>query len=379
MRKLLHIAISYIRQTDYWLWLLCLGLSGFSAVLLSGIVYSGVMGNAVSLRTILVQVGATGLGALCALFISKFDYHTFTKLWKLHVPAAYFLVGLTFFIGQGTQQRLSDKSWIAIPGTSMTIQPTEFLKISFILALAYHLSHVRDDIDNPQTILGLCLHGAVPVLLVHFQGDDGTALVFAMIFIGMVFAAGISWKYIIPAVGSLVAALPVIWFFVMNSDQKQRILALYDPSADIRGILYQQNNAKLAIGSGKIWGKGIFTENHKYVPVVHNDFIFSFIGESLGFVGCLAVIVVLIVLCAKILSDAHKAEDMQGYLICIGVFSMISFQAIINIGMCLSLLPVIGITLPFLSYGGSSVLATYLGIGLVFSVYMRNPKTLFDK
>lgn len=379
MKKILHPFITYIRQTDLWLWGLSLGLSGFSLVLLMGIEQSGhAISLGVSTRTIMVQLLATGLGCACAIILSKFDYHTLTKLWKLHLPLAYGLVALTFLIGTGTSQRLEDKSWLAIPGTSMTIQPAEFLKLSFILSFAYHLYHLRDDINRPQNVLALCAHGAVPVLLIHFQGDDGSALVFAAIFACMIFAAGLSWKYIVPALGALIAAFPVMWFFIMNADQRQRILSLYDPQADVRGILYQQHNAKLAIGSGKVWGKGIFIENHKYVPEMHNDFIFSFIGESLGFIGCLATLIVIIALCIKIISNSRYAEDMQGRLICVGVFAMISFQSIVNIGMCLSLLPVIGITLPFLSYGGSSVLASYLGIGLVLSVYMRTPKRLFS-
>lgn len=380
MKKMLRAVFGYFRQTDGWLWLLCLGLSGFSLVLLLGILDSGyatLLG--ISGRTLVVQAMATGLGVLCAVILSKIDYHTLTKLWKLHVPLAYAFVGLTFIIGTGTAARLGDKSWLALPG-NMTVQPAEFLKLSFILAFAYHIYMVHNEINRPQNVLALCIHGAIPILLIHFQGDDGSALVFAAIFVCMIFAAGVSWKYILPAGVAGIAAIPLLWFFLLNDDQKQRFIVLYDATApDPRQLYYQQHYAKLAIGSGKIWGKGIFSDAHKYVPELHNDFIFAFIGESLGFVGALAVVVVITVLCVKLLSNAHVAEDLQGRLICVGVFAMISFQAIVNIGVCISILPVIGITLPFLSYGGSSVLASYLGVGLVLSVYMRNPKSLFSE
>lgn len=378
MKKLFHIIATYIKHTDRWLWLFCLGLSGFSVTLIAGIAFSGIL-QKVSMRTVAVQCIAAGLGAIGAIILSKFDYHTLTKLWKLHMPVAYFLVLLTFIIGQGTEERMGDKSWLSIPGIPFMLQPAELLKISFILTLAYHLYIVREDINRPQNLLGICLHGAIPVLLIHFQGDDGSALVFGVIFVCMVFAAGLSWKYIVSAVGAVAVCAPVLWFFVLNNDQKQRILALYDPAASTQGILYQQHNAMLAIGSGKVWGNGIFNTNHKYIPEIHNDFIFAFIGESLGFVGCLATLLVLAMICCKILSNAHRAEDLQGRLICAGVFAMISFQAIVNIGMCLSVLPVVGITLPFLSAGGSSVLATYLGLGLVLSVYMNTSKNLFSE
>lgn len=383
MKKLLQLFTGYVRNTDHWLWMLCLGLTGFSLVLIAGILNTGENITAtlgVGTRTLLVQFAAAGLGLICAVILSKFDYHTLTKLWKLHMPLAYAFVLMTFFIGTGTQNRLGDKSWIVVPGTSMTVQPAEFLKLSFILTLAYHLSVVREELNRPSNLLAVCVHGALPVLLIHFQGDDGSALVFAAIFVVMLFAAGLSWKWVAAAPFAAAVAVPIVWFFVLNNDQKQRILILLNPSpGDVRGDYYQQHAAKLAIGSGQVWGKGIFSEAHKYVPEMHNDFIFSFIGESLGFVGALGALVVIAALCFKILSNASKAEDLQGSLICLGVFAMFAFQALINIGMVLSILPVIGITLPFLSCGGSSVLTSYLGLGLVLSVYMRNPKNLFSK
>ncbi|MBC8585778.1 FtsW/RodA/SpoVE family cell cycle protein [Youxingia wuxianensis] len=377
MKKLFKIILTYIKQTDIYLWFLCLGLSAFSLLLISGIAYSGVMPE-VGLRKVLVQCAASGLGALTAVFMSKIDYHTMGRLWKIHVPAVYFLVLLTFIIGTQRMEGVDDKAWLSLP-FGLSIQPAELLKISFIITFAYHLFRSRERLNAPQNVLLLCIHGAIPTLLVHLQGDDGTALVFAIIFVCMMFAAGLSWKYIVPAFLALGAALPLVWTQVMSNDQKMRILALFQPDKYRQGIMYQQYNAKLAIGSGKVWGKGIFTPDHKYVPEMHNDFIFSFIGESLGFVGCLAVVVVIILLCIKLLLCAGETQDLQGKLICVGVFAMIAFQSIINIGMCLSLLPVIGITLPFLSSGGTSVLASYMGIGLVLSVYMHGDKNLFSQ
>lgn len=282
-------------------------------------------------------------------------------------------------MGVGTADRQGDRSWIEVPFTTMTIQPAEFLKISFILAFAYHLNKVKENINQPSNLIPLCLHGAIPVLLIHFQGDDGTALVFACIFVAMMFAAGLSFRYIAAALGAAALAFPLLWFFVLADYQKQRFLILFNPDlADPQGDYYQQYWAKLAIGSGKVWGKGIFSPDHRYIPEVHNDFIMAFIGESLGFVGSLAVLAVLVALLFKILFNSRRAEDFQGQMICVGVFAMFSAQAIINISMCLSMFPVIGITLPFLSYGGSSVLASYLGLGLALSVYMRTPKSIFE-
>lgn len=379
MKKLFHAVYVYLRQTDLWLWTLCLALSSIGLIMLAGISYSEMISK-VGPRKVMIQFIATGMGCVAALILSKIDYHLMTKLWKLHVPTAYFMVLLTFFIGHGTAMRQNDKSWFYIPGTSITVQPTEFLKISFILILAYHLSIVHDQLNRPQNLLAICAHGAAPILLIHFQGDDGTAIVFAGIFICMVFAAGLSWKYVLWAVGSLVVLTPAAWFFILNEDQKQRIRILFRPEIqDKLGDYYQQYQAKLAIGSGKVWGKGIFVDTHTPVPEAHNDFIFAFIGESVGFVGCLAVLVLIILLCTRLLSCAQHAQDSEGRLICVGIFAMISVQAIINIGMCLSLLPVIGITLPLVSNGGTSVLSTYMSIGLALSVHLHTTKNLFSE
>ena len=370
MKRIFRAVTSYLRQTDKWLWAMCLALSAFSVLLLGGIHDSGNAINAadVGLRQIAVQAGAAAIGAAAAVVISRFDYHTLGRLWKLHVPLMYGLVLLTFLIGEGTAARPEDKSWLRLG--PLTLQPTELLKISFILTLAYHIYKLHDQVNRPVNLLAICVHGAIPVLLVHFQGDDGTALVIAFIFVGMLFAAGVSWKYV---------AAAVAWNYVVNPDQKQRILALFDPNADLLGGLYQQYNAKLAIGSGQIWGKGLFGVSHQYVPEVHNDFILAFIGESFGYVGCLAVIALFGALCCKMLHNARRAEDSLGRLICVGVFTLISAQVFVNVGMCLMVLPVIGITLPFLSAGGSSVLAIYLGLGLVLSVYMHTSRNLFSR
>ena len=377
IKKMVRAVISYVKTTDRWLWLFCLGFSAFSAVLILGIARTGMFSD-VGNKKVLIQIAAAGIGAVAAVIISKIDYHTLIRLWKLHSVAAYLLVCLTFIIGTGTAERMADKSWFMLPG-GLSFQPSELLKISFIVTFAYHLHLLRDQINRPQNVLALCLHGAAPVLLIHFQGDDGSALVFLFIFLAMLFAAGLSFVYILPALGAGIVATPLIWFFFLNGFQKERVLALFDPAANPLGVIYQQYNAKLAIGSGQIWGKGIFSSAHKYVPKAHNDFIFSFIGESLGFVGCFAVVLGLTILCIKILLNGLRSHDLQGQLICVGVFAMIASQSIINIGMCISLLPVIGITLPLLSSGGSSIAITYMGIGLVLSVYMHTSQSLFSK
>ena len=284
---------------------------------------------------------------------------------------------LTYFFGEQRVESVDDQAWLPIPFLGISFQPSELLKIAFILTFALHLEKVGDDIKNIKNLLLLCLHGAFPVLLVHFQGDDGTALIFLLIFLSMLFSAGIQWRYIAIAGAALVIAAPLAWLYLMSNDQKLRILALFIPDLDTNGILYQQYNAKIAIGSGGGFGEGLFIGEHVYVPEIHNDFIFSFVGQSLGFVGCMSVILLLFFICTRLLVFSRRSNDLLGGYICIGVFATIAFQSIVNIGMNLSILPVIGVTLPFFSYGGTSVTTLYMGIGLALSVYIHNKDHLF--
>lgn len=369
MKKIVSAIGGYFKTTDYVLILFCMLCSSLSIVLLMGNEYLQT-GND---KTVLTQVVASSAGLIAAIILSRISYLFIAKMWKLHVPLAILLVGLTFFIGK---QTAGQQAWLEILGVGL--QPSELMKISFIMSFAYHLSLVKDEMNSPKNMLLLCAHGAAPVLLISFQGDDGSALIFAFIFVIMIFAAGIAWKYIIMGVSAVVVALPVLWFGIMNTDQKMRFLAIFYPDdPKYETIFYQQKNAGISIGSGGVWGKGLFNTSHRYVPEMHNDFIFSFAGEAIGFVGCIAIIALLTIVCLKVLFNLRRCPDALGQSICVGVFAMLASQSIINLGMNLSVMPVIGVTLPFFSAGGSSVFSSYLGVGLVLSVYMYSSKGLF--
>lgn len=372
MKKLFLRIADYIRSTDKLLALLIVVICGFGITVLAGVVKTFSSTNSL----LVVQLSAMGIGFLAALVLSCMDYHLTAKLWKLYVPLAIGLVALTFFIG-AQRGGADDKAWIMLPG-GISIQPTEFMKIAFILTFSLHLQAVSHKINSVLHVLLLCLHAAVPVLLIHYQGDDGTALVFFVIFLMMLFCSGISWKYIVLALLLVAAALPVMWLYVLNDDQRLRFISLLNPGIDPLGVELQQAQARISIGSGRWFGVGLFSGEHRYVPEIQNDFIFTFIGEALGFVGCFCVLLLLALLCVKILMVGRRSRDLLGRNICIGVFAMLAVQTILNVGMNLSLLPVIGVTLPFFSAGGSSILTVLMGIGLVQSVYMHNSVGMFD-
>lgn len=370
---MIKLICNYLRTANKLLMAVCFALSSLSVVLLAGISMSGYATS----RQILTQIAASLIGILAAVIISLIDYRGLASLWKLYVPVSLFLVALTYFIGIKRVEYVDDRAWLKVPFLSLTFQPSEILKIAFILFFALHLEKVAENINNPSTLLSLCAHGALPTLMVVAQGDDGTALVFVVVFCAMMFAAGLSWKYISVAAGAVAAISPVIWFMVFTDDKRMRVLTVLNPELDPMGKGWQQSLGKLSIGSGQVWGKGIFSDSHHYVPEMHNDFIFAFAGEAMGFMGSCLILALLGLLMLLILDSARTARDPLGKYICIGVFGIIAFQTVVNLGMCLAVLPVIGVTLPLLSAGGTSVCMTYIGIGLVLSVYRHSNRNLF--
>ncbi len=373
MKRLLYAVADFIRETDKLLLLLCIFASGYGCLaVFTATHYLN------TYRPFTVQVGSMIIGVIAAAIISNFDPETFTKRWYIAAVLGVVPVLLTFVIGfapEGTD----DKAWLDLGFT--TFQPAELLKICFIITFATHISLIKPNINKLKYLIPLCLHGAFPVLLIHFQGDDGTALVFAVMVLAMMWAAGVSWKYFVAALSAAVVASPIVYFFVMNEDQKARIKVIFDIESDIEGIGYQQYWGRKALANGGFFGQGFLKgtlTSRGFVPEGQNDFIFVSIGEELGFVGCVVVLIVLTAICLRSVKIARMCNQDSSKIICVGFFSMLFAQIIINVGMCLSILPVIGITLPFFSAGGTSLLCLYLGVGLVLSVYKhRNSRTIY--
>ncbi len=332
-----------------------------------------------SLRQFATQFIAMLVGLVAAVVISGIDYKTMQKYWFLVAFVGVVPVLLTFFIGfapEGTD----DKAWLLLPG-GMSFQPSELLKICFIITFSAHLSKVQKNVNKLKTLIPLLLHGLFPVALIHFQGDDGTALVFAVMFACMLFSAGLKVRYIVIALSAVVVALPFAFFFIFSEDQKARILYLFDLESNLQGIGFQQWMGRIALANGGIFGQGLFKgelTQAQGVPKGYNDFIFVSIGEELGLFGCLAVLILITAICLRCVRIARLSPDESGMYIAVGIFAMLFAQSVINIGMCVSLLPVIGVTLPFFSAGGSSLLCLMFGIGVVLSVYKhRNSGTIY--
>lgn len=251
-----------------------------------------------------------------------------------------------------------------------------------------HLNNVRTRLNEPKELGKLLLHLAAPILIIHVQGDDGTAIIYAIIGCCMMFAAGLSWKYILGAVSAAAVAMATAFAFFSDKIGKgyqwYRILAVIDPDNKTgwapsetiwKNIIYQQQRGEIALGSGGIFGNGLFGGSYYSVPNAHNDFILSWIGNAAGFVGCCVVLGVLFALVIKTFLTGARSEDLLGTFICAGIGGALLAQIAVNVGMNLRVLPVIGVTLPFYSAGGSSVLMLYICVGLVLSVYTHNTKS----
>lgn len=373
MKGFWRITKQFFKELDKLLLLLCLCASTVSCVSLFSLYENGNL----TLKTVAIQLFAVGLGIIAACVISRFDYVIMAKLWKIHMPIAVFLVVLTYFIGIAPTELADDRAWLDLGIT--TFQPSELLKLSFIFTFALHLSKVGEDINHLKPFLLLCLHGAVPVGLIMLQGDFGTALVFFFIFALMMFVAGLSARLIMVGIIGGVIAIPIVWKFILPEYLQKRFLVAWHPELDAAGAGLQQFKGRMALGSGQLYGRGLLNDNLYFVPEAQNDFIFSYIGQTLGFVGTIITLLIIVFICVKILLTARASKDKLGVYICIGAFAVFLFQSVINIGMVLCIVPVIGITLPLFSQGGTSILISYMLIGMVMSVYRANKKEMmFD-
>lgn len=368
----------YLRRVDVVYLLLCAACSAISIAVLLSIGQTQLGSN----NKASVQLIASLLGLMLAAVFSTADYHALARAWPLHGVVAWGLVLPTLFLHNVNTGLVtigydaggtSNYSWYRVGG--MTFQPAELAKISFVLTLALHLNHVRGRVNKPANLLALAVHVLLPALAIHIQGDDGTALVFLGIGLVMVFAGGISGWLVaggLAAAGGGAALLLKLRPGLLKGYQAKRIFAVLDPeNPALADIAYQQNKGAMAIGTGGLTGNGLWGE-HVFVPNSWNDFIFSYLANAMGFVGAVTVLLLLLGISVRILLAALQSTDALGRYLCVGIFAALFWQCIINLGMNLQVLPVIGVTLPFFSAGGSSVVMVYLCVGLVLAVSRKN-------
>ncbi|MDO5559298.1 MAG: FtsW/RodA/SpoVE family cell cycle protein [Oscillospiraceae bacterium] len=336
------------------------------------LLYSLSARDAVDISYFRTQLISMFIGLAGCLVISAIDYKNIARLWFLYMPAALGLVALTFTsLGIGVSGT-DDVAWLALG--PVTFQPAELLKICFLLSFSYHLYKVKDDMTNPLHILLLCIHGLLPIGLVMAQGDHGTALVFIVMFVVMLYSGGLPMRYILLALLLIPIGIYVGWNYLIGSVQKERIMILFNPGSDPEGIEWQQDLGLSSLASGGIFGKGLFSEEHLNVPEIHNDFIFSYAGYAFGFVGCIGLIALMLYICLKIIADSRRTREELGKNICMGAFAVIFTHCTMNIGMVFKVMPVIGIPFPFVSAGGTALVSMYVMLGFVLSTRVHNEK-----
>lgn len=367
MKAITGKILEYLRYTDKFLWIIIIVINTLSLVLISS------MQRASEYNYLKTQVFALILGTVGALVISFIDYKFIKKFWWAAAVIGLGLIALVFKFGirvEGTD----DMAWINLGGISL--QPSEIVKICFIITLSFHLSYISQN-NKMKSFWQVCLlgvHAAVPVLLIHFQGDDGSALIFALIFIIMTFASGIQIRYYLLSILGIALCTPFIWTNVMNDDQKNRILVLFDLDENAKSVFgWQQYQGKLSIAAGGYTGEGLFNGSrveYGIVPEQENDFIFTVAGEEIGFIGCCFILFLFLLILLRIFYKSASARDEFGQNLCIGIFALILSQTVVNLGMVLGFLPVIGVTLPFFSAGGTSLMCLMLCMGIVQSVHI---------
>ena len=368
LKKIFHAIGDYFVNTDKLLWFIVVCCTVYSSLLLSSVERAG--GSFVK-----TQIMAAVIGILIAIIISVIDYEYIARYWWALALISVGLFIWVFLFGI-TISGTDDTAWIRLPG-GLTFQPSELVKIFFIVTFAKHLDTLKskDKLKTFPGVVSLLLHVGIPVLIIHIQGDDGSALIFMFIMLVMAVVAGVQGRYFIILGASLAIALPLLWNFFLNDEHRNRILALFDLDSNaLTNYGYQQYQSKVSIASGELTGYGIgqgYRTGVGFVPEQENDFIFSVAGEELGFIGTMLILILLLVLIAKVFFVGIDARDNLGSFIAFGMFGLLASQTIINIGMVIGLLPVIGITLPFFSAGGTSSMCLYFGIGLVQSVYMH--------
>jgi len=327
---------------------------------------------------IIIQTVAFCLGMGLMIGACFFDYEQYIPLLKYIFIVCMGLLVLVLLLGRSGGW--GAKSWLRIG--SIGLQPSELAKAGFIITFAYHLSKVTDNINKPLVLMGLFAHCTAPIILIMMQPDLGTTLVFIFTFIVMLFTAKISYKYIIPVLSASVISIPFIYNFMLSDYQKTRIQVFLDPELDPLKGGYNVIQSKIAVGSGSMFGNGYLkgTQNQLgYLPTKYTDFIFSTIAEEFGFIGAMIIILLLFFIILRCFSVAKKADNLFGRYLCVGIGAMLLFHTFENIGMCMGLMPVTGIPLPFISYGGTSLVTNLFCVGIVLSVaYHNKPRSIFE-
>lgn len=360
----------YLKNTDLYLMFLALICSGYGMVLIYSATLNPSSWQDGSTRNLFIQGAAILMGLAAFVIMSLIDLEAMSGWWKIFVLVN---IGLQFLLFTPLGMEVNgQRAWLDLKVTSL--QPGELGKLIFIFTLAAHISEIKEHISEWRGLFVIGLHTLIMMAAVVISsGDTGMAIQYFMIALIMLFAAGLALRWLGVGIGLGIISIPILWNFVLQGYQKTRILVLFDPSIDPEASR-QATYGKIAIGSGQVSGQGLThgtMTQMQLVPENHTDYIFSVAGEELGLIGCLLIIGLLTLLIMRLFYVSYRASTMFSALLAVGVGGMFLFQVFMNIFMNVGLLPVMGLTLPFFSYGGTSVLTMYAALGIAAGVRMR--------
>lgn len=368
---MLDLFKKFFYRTDWILLALCIGTSLFGTVIIAS-------ATNIDDPTYYVtkQLIALALGVVMYIIISFVDMEMLGEhMLLLSVIAALFLASLGPF---GVEGDTGNKSWLQIPGIPFMIQPAEYCKIIYIIVIARIMTIYQESINGLNCVSRVVLVSGIFLgLIVGISKDAGVALIYVFSFIIMALAGGFSFVWFVVAGAAIAVIFPVVWTSGLMQDyQKDRIMVLFDETIDPLGqsVRYQTYRSMNAISGGSLTGQGLFNgvqTQADNIPAQHTDLIFAVIGEELGYAGCILCIILLVAILLRILYVGNHSGSYFYRIICVGITGTLLFQIIINIGMCIGMMPVIGITLPFISYGGSSILSLFIAMGVISSVRLH--------
>ena len=371
MKKLSPYIKDFAKRADMTLLILCLISSVFGIIIIASA--SASLGSA---RYLIVQIASLLIGLGLFVLFTVVDIDIIADKWAVLIVFEAVLV-LLLLTPLGYADNTGNRAWLRFGFVG--VQPAEVIKIPFIIVLAKQINYLKNykSLNSAVSVGQLLLHCGLTIgLIVVVSKDMGSALVFLFIFIAMLFAAGLRFYWFIIGLAGTAAVTPFIWTHVLNERYRQRILSPYDLTIDPQGfdIRWQANQSKIALASGQLTGTGLFNGRQTQtgaLPEKQTDFIFSVIGEELGMIACIAVIVLLLAIIFRCIYVGVKSHNTMSLLTCIGVSAWLVFQTFENIGMCIGIAPVIGITLPFFSYGGSSLFSIFAAMGVVSGIKYR--------
>lgn len=380
--RLKSILTDFFQQADLVLLALCCVSTLYGIVLIfSATQY---MENGRWLRYVGVQGAAMVIGVCAYIFMSMLDLENVMKRWKWLVVFNIVFIGL-LKTPLGVGHSTGNVAWLKFPGIPFQIGPAEVVKISFTLLLAKQMEWLREEKRDLKSFRSALMAAGHTLFLmgwyVIISKDMGNALTFFFIFLCMAFAAGFALRWfalLFAGIGGAVAALLLLDLVPESMEYMvNRFRILFDHSLDPLGVGWQQNRSLLAIGSGGVFGQGYMNGTQSQnsestnLPKRWTDFIFSVCGEELGLIGCFLIILLLAALIFRVLLVAYQSQSHFHSYVCVGMAAMLVYQTIINIGMCLFIMPTIGVTLPFFSYGGSSIVTLYTSMGVVSNIKKR--------